>query len=170
MSGFSGRLDRTQTLFWENSNIANPASTNHVATSSFAIPAGLLARDGDELVLETDFIFSGAGSTKGYGANIGHSSFSAGGFSGGVSLFSNGTATSSQSMRATTTITRTGPTEAQYRTFCAFSGTAVSNVAYATSTVNWALAQNIATEVFDVTGNGAAITIKQTRLTLRRAP
>ncbi|WP_398469668.1 hypothetical protein [Tardiphaga sp.] len=170
MSGFSGPSRSVETIFWEYTNAPNPANTNHIATSSFAIPANLLSKDGDELILETDFIFSSATSTKGYGANIGHSSFSSGGFSGGVSLFSNGTATASQSMRATTTITRTGPTEAQYRTFCSFSNTQTSNVIYATSTVNWSASQNIATEVFDVTGNAGAITIKQTRLTLRRAP
>lgn len=170
MSGFSGRQRSFETLFWEYTNAGNPGSTDRVSTSSFSLPAGLLARDGDEIVIETDFVLSAATSTKGWGANIGHSAHTSSGFTGGTSLFSFGTSTASQSIRSETIITRTGASEAQYRTFCRFSGTSVSNAVYATATVNWANAQNIAAEAYDTGSDASAITIKQIRITLRRAP
>jgi hypothetical protein len=156
-----------RTLYWEVPNIANAADTNFVSNTAFSVPANTLTTNGDALLLEVEFLFSAAISSKTYGAYVGYSSWSAAsGFVGGLALVLNASSNASTMVRTRAMITRTGSGSAQYYSQSTFSAGTAQTIDYTSGSIDWTAAQNILVEAKDGTGNAAAVTIKQVRVTL----
>lgn len=164
-SGFSTNAVRT--LYWEATNVANAADTNYVSTTAYSLPAGKMATDGDELLIEGVILLSSATSTRSFHAAIGYSSFSAaGGASGGLLLVGNSTTQASSMIEVRARVMRTGATTANYYSFNQVASSA-QVVNFTSGSITWANAQNIIMAVKDGSSNAAAATIKDFRVTYR---
>jgi hypothetical protein len=159
---------RRRTLWWERVNLANGADTNYITSTPYALPAGLLATDGDALELEFILSLSAAASSKTYTCNVGYTSYSAAaGFTGGLPVISNSTANASTTIIARGRITRLSATTAGYYANNQWATSATSQgTLYSTGSITWANAQNIASIGRDATGNASAITLQEVRIML----
>lgn len=134
-----------RTLFWENTNVGNAADANYVKTATYVLPAGTLARDGDRLVVEADFLLSSAAGNHTYVCNVGWTSFAAATqFAGGVAIVVNASAVVSVSVHATGYATRLSAGTAIGGQGISFVGAAWQGIVWLSSALTAANAQNVA--------------------------
>lgn len=172
MSGLAGSGTSTfkigGTVFWSDTDTANAADTNWVLSDVYALPAATLITNGDRLDIETTITFSAAVSTKSYDCRIAYTSFAAvGGFTGGVAIYTNNTATASDSFVFPMAVTRQGATTASAYSYAVDENGALiksGGVYQSGAAVTWANANNVACAVKDGTGNAAAATIRELRV------
>lgn len=155
------------TLFWENTNLGNGANTDYVSTGEYVLPAGLMAYDGDELLIEMWMTFNAAVSTKTYQINIGHSAFvPASGFTIGQNVVSSSTATSSAGIIVRSMVRRLSSTTGGWISTAQWAAAATTQgIPYTTGTISWNSNNSIRAIVKDSVGNVDAVKINQMRIT-----
>ncbi len=149
--------------------LANAADTNYVFTTPYTLPAGTLATNSDQLLLEWTIVFSAAVSTKTYQIAIGHSAaVPATGFTGGTLTLSSATAAASATLICSVWLTRINATTGNYMATARWANaTTVQGNNYAAGTLTWANALTVQAGAKDGTGNAAAVTIAEFRVTYR---
>lgn len=153
-------------LYSESISTATAADNNFVKTSTYAIPANTLVNNGDMLEVDTIYLESSeATDSRTYVCNYGFTSWTGNtvGFTGGINLLSNATASASVNIHVRAFIKRVSSTVFNYWTE-SLVGTSYQNSVWTTSSaLTITDAQNIACEVRNTDGTpvAAASTIKE---------
>ena len=155
-------------LYWENPVIANGANQNWVSTTAYSVPAGLLATNGDQLIVEVDWTLGNAAENRSYLCNIGYTAYdntNATPFTGGFNFLSNTTAATSTGIRTRARVTRLGATSSSFVSLSEVNASGQSTVYGTSSQVTWANANNLLCVGRDsAASNATQITIQELRV------
>ncbi len=154
-------------LYWEYTNTANAADTLYVSSTPYALPAGTLATNGDQVMIEADLLFDATASTKTYVCNIGYSAFdTTTGFTGGLNLVNSATTTTTVSVHASGRVTRSGATTANIGLAAnLLSSGAWQSSAASTGSITWANAQNMLCIAKSSVATAGIVTLRELRVT-----
>lgn len=167
---------RERVLLASSTPVANTATTNWafmVPTNSAGdtvIRGGTLANNGDTILIKVKMSLSAATSTRAYQVAIGYTSTGNAGFTGGLMLNNNGSASSSQDIWGELYIIRTSPGHQIYGSMFQFGGSAAQSQQQTTATLDETIDQTIALGIQDGTGNLAAITANMMEIRYIPAP
>jgi hypothetical protein len=152
-------------LYTEQINISNAADTNWIKTSTFVVGANTLTKIGDRILTELVAVGGNFASNKSYTCNLGFSSWTAaGGFVGGNNGISN-SSTGTNPQFIITGMYEYEPSSTFSYGLSWVTGSGQST-AYASAAKTWTVANNVACEGKDGTGNAGAITLREFRVTL----
>lgn len=160
-------------LFSESINTGNAADNNFVKSSTYAIPANTLVNNGD--MLEVDMVYlqsAEATDSRTYVCNYGFTSWTGDttGFTGGINLMSNATASASVNIHVRSYIKRVTSGSFNYWTE-SLVGTSFQNTVWQTSSALTVTdAQNIACEARNTNGTPAADSITLKEFQIRYVP
>lgn len=157
------------TLYWENGVVGVLADTNYVSTTTYSLPAGTMATNGDQLVIEADFLINATAGTKSYNCNLGFTSFAADttGYTGGQTVMVHSTTGTTISLHSRVTVTRLTATTASWHEKTNTSGATWQAIIYGTFSVTWANAQNIGADAKSSASSANNIIIEEFRVTYR---
>jgi hypothetical protein len=159
-------------IYQEFPNIGNAADTNFVSNTPYNIPANTLTTNGDVLRFEAIWSLSSDAGTKTLQCNINYTNWTAaGGFTGGINLFSYGTTSASQTVSAMAILKRTAATTGDMVTQGLFTvlGSWVGGNNY-NGAFTWANPIPVLCHGKDASGVAGGMTLKHVRIMYEPAP